>query len=335
MARKSSRSHRSSRRSSRSYRSSSSAKRARGNLKAANQQRDTATVNINVLTRAWTSQQPKWVLVSGVAGGAGAKYELHNGGVGFVNVYEVLRKSDFFNCYSPMYDQFKIDMIRVKVTPTAMPAKPEASNRYLSDRTSYTVVTAWDRTGFSIDQFKKLHENEAVANSEQHYYLLMPSEVACTTYSSSKTKNINAGSSFNIVRYLYPADNQEKGQYISTKRLEPGYTATYVQTTGNNNQGMVGIACPYYDGIEKALISDTGANIVNNDNPCNPLESSSVPFKPTFIIGVLSDEGLTHVSQAAEGTDAGSFNGAIAKLSVNLEFDISVTFRGLRKTQIV
>lgn len=164
MARKSSRSYRSSRRSRRSYRGSSSAKRARGNLKAANQQRDTATVNINVLTRAWTSQQPKWVLVKGNAGGADAEYELYNGGVGFVNIYEVLRKSDFFNCYSPMYDQFKIDMVRVKVTPTAMP-DAVTSNRYLNQRTSYTVVTAWDRTGFSADQF--------------HYQLKFPTFLEC------------------------------------------------------------------------------------------------------------------------------------------------------------
>jgi len=181
MARKSSRSYRSSRRSRRSYRGSSSAKRARGNLKAANQQRDTATVNINVLTRAWTSQQPKWVLVKGTPGGADAEYELYNGGVGFVNIYEVLRKSDFFNCYSPMYDQFKIDMVRVKVTPTAMPDSV-TSNRYLAQRTSYTVVTAWDRTGFSTDQFKKLpklaNKGENAEGQEQRYYLLMPKEVA-------------------------------------------------------------------------------------------------------------------------------------------------------------
>eukprot|EP00833_Pecoramyces_ruminatium_P004930 jgi/Orpsp1_1/1178962/evm.model.c7180000067387.1 len=315
MARKSSRSYRSSRRSRRSYRGSSSAKRARGNLKAANQQRDTATVNINVLTRAWTSQQPKWVLVKGNAGGADTEYELYNGGVGFVNIYKVLRN----HTYS--YAGFS------------------TSNRYLAQRTSYTVVTAWDRTGFSADQFKKLpkHANlgENAEGQSHHYYLLMPKEVACTTYSSSKTKNINVSSSFNIVRYLYPADNQEKGQYISTKRLAPGYTASYYQTAGNNGTDMTGIDCTCYDGVEEAFIGPADVTRVFAENPCNPVESPSVPFKPTFIIGILSDEGLTFGTNHNKGLHAGDVSGCIAKLSVNLEFDISVTFRGLRKTQIV
>lgn len=302
-------------------------------MRAANQQRDSATVNINVLTRAWASQQPKWKLVSGTAGGADSKYELHNGGVGFINVYEVLRKSDFFNCYAPMYDQFKIDMIRVKITPSAMPAKP-ASNRYINDRSTYTVITAWDRTGFSEDQFVKLYKNEADTTTDKAYYLLMPPEVACTTYSSARTKNINSGSSFNIVRYLYPSDQQEKGQYISTKKLEVGYVPHYEQCADNNNNSMAGISCPYYTGVEEDIGTNVDVSRLYKENPCNPVECVSVPFKPTLLIGILSDEGL-EASGVSSGPTAGNVTGCIAKMSVNLEFDISVTFRGLRKTQIV
>lgn len=328
-----------SRRSGRSYRSSTTIRRARGNLKAANQQKDSATVNINVLARSWTSQQPKWVLEGGQSGAATARYELYNGGVGFVNVFEILRRSDFFNCYAPMYDQFKIDMIRVKITPTNFPVNPNL-NRYLNEAKNYTIVTAWDRTGFSQDQFRKLKANEGAAagqNNPYHYYLLMPAEAACTTYSSAQTKNINTGSSFNIVRYLYPSSAQEKGQYLSTKLMEIGYTQTYLQTDGNNDSGFTGIQCPYYDGIEKSAETALDVALVNKDNPCNPLESSAIPFKPTLMLGILGTDGLTALDahKVGNGNSTGNFEGAIAKLSVNLEFDISVTFRGLRKTQIV
>ena len=292
---------RSSYRSSRSSRSgrstrSSTIRRARGNLRAANQQKDSATVNINVLARSWTSQQPKWVLTGGTAGGAQAQYEIYNGGCGFVNIFEILRRSDFFNCYAPMYDQFKVDMIRVKVTPTNFPVRQE-SDRYLAEARNYTIVTAWDRTGFSDDQFKRLKLNENAeynaVNNPYHYYFLMPPEAACTTYSSAMTKNINTGSSFNIVRYLYPSSQQEKGQYLSTKTMEVGYTQTYSETIGANNNRFTGISCPYYDNIEKAVLGLNDSTVVNSINPCNPLENPAVPFKPTFIIGILGTEGIT------------------------------------------
>lgn len=297
-------------------------------------------MNINVLSRTWTCQQPKFVLTGGTAGGATAKYELYNGGVGFVNVYEILRRSDYFNCYAPMYDQFKIDMVRVKVTPSNYPSE-EASNRYLSKSSSYTVVTAWDRTGFSLDQFKKLPADSSAAVSNlnpEHYYLLMPPEVACTTYSSAMTKNINTGSSFNIIRYLYPSTQQENGQYISTKSLKRGYSQHFSKTTGNNNTQMNGISCPYYDDVEvEAIVAPGGGDVtyVDNNNPCNPVESQAVPFKPTFLIGLLGYTGLTASDAAKEGANAGDVQGCIDQLTLNLEFDIGVTFRGLRKTQIV
>jgi hypothetical protein len=307
------------RRSSRS--SGGTVRRALGNLKSARQQKDNATVNINVMTKTSCSQQVKWIKDPGTEyGSQQAVLTPFNCGNGFINVYEVLRRSDFFNCYAPMYDQFKIDMIRAKLTPTAYPSSITVEGQ--AGSTSYTILTAWDRTGFSSDQWveKLIDERGAYSAANLHWYFLGPTNGSISSYSSAITKNVNTGSSFSIVRYLYPSTQAEKGQYLSTKSLVPTVDKTVLaQPTNANPQTYY----DYVDGSEH-----------NPDNPCDPSESTAIPFKPVLLIGILGVNDLP--SNQINGPNGNlTLGNNINPIYFNVEFDIAVTFRGLRRTQIV
>ena len=309
----------------RSYRryargSGGTVRRAIGNLKAARQQKDSATVNINILCKTECCQLVKYVYDAtqrGARNTDGAYYVPYNCGNAFVNVYDVLRRSDFFNCYAPMYDQFKIDMVRCKLTPTAYP----------NDNTSvsYTILTAWDRTGLSSDQFVLLQMDESsdVENPIKKYYFLGPAQGSISSYSSAITKNVNKGSSFSIVRYLYPSTQTEKGQYISTKTLLPSCQKV--------DDAFHKVAYDFGDHANTASTS-----LADPTNPCDPLETPMIGFKPTLLVGILGQNDLDPASKTGyAGENPFPNDNVIPNIYFNIEFDIAVTFRGLRKTQIV
>lgn len=117
------------------------------------------------------------------------------------------------------------------------------------------------------------------------------------TYSSALSKNLNQGSPFEIIRYISPSSIQEKSQYIATDSLRTWYV--------NYNENEV------------QYINDAGhENISNVDskNPCYLEKNEAIPFKPTYMIGC---QGVAQ-------------NGACI---FNVELDICVTFRGLRKSR--
>ena len=86
--------------------------KARGNYRAALQQRDASNVVINAVTT--------------ITCNSGAN------GTAFINMYDVLRRSQFFSNYAPMYDQFKINRVRVKLNAITVPYN-----------NCPTVFTAW------------------------------------------------------------------------------------------------------------------------------------------------------------------------------------------------
>ena len=95
--------------------SSGLVRRSKGNMKAANQQNDSSTVVINLMHTLYSG-------VSKVFDSYDNDGQLipHNEkylGVTPVNIFDLLRKSDFFNSYAGMYDQFKVNSIKVKITP--------------------------------------------------------------------------------------------------------------------------------------------------------------------------------------------------------------------------
>ena len=86
------------------------ARRARGNQRAANQQNDISNVTINMMKKIKTGVTGRDFVVDGVT-------TFKEIGTCALNIFELLKKSEFYQSYSNMYDQFRINRIQVKVTP--------------------------------------------------------------------------------------------------------------------------------------------------------------------------------------------------------------------------
>ena len=342
-----------------SYRRGSVASRARGNLRAAQQQNDTSEVVINLMTK----------VKSGVTGYENNDVKF-NIGTTALNIYDLLRKSEFFESYSKMYDQFRITSVKVKLTPvnwktynqfnipnlanivkydetyhvlpTAEPINPgqdytlEAANVEGKEQIvvpdvqgvnetvkvtngglfiypqALTVVTAWDRTGLDASQFYLKDDSDNLDN----VHLCTNIGDNITTYSSAKSTQLVAGANFNCTRYLYPSSNQEKSLYLATSELKPQYDVNIEDDY-------------YYYKLAKVGNARVPRGSISNDIITNLQSSPNCPFKPTFLIGILSVEPLGYQNDPVNTTNQ------IHPVLFNCEFDIGVTFRGLRKSQVV
>ncbi|OUM61265.1 hypothetical protein PIROE2DRAFT_12758 [Piromyces sp. E2] len=117
---------------------------------------------------------------------------------------------------------------------------------------------------------------------------------------------MRSSSAFNCIRYLYPSSTQEKSVFYSTYSLVPVY--------GND----------YYDYYYKTNLQSPA----DPSKLCDLMSDPSVPFKPTLLIGVLGFNDLRR------DLNNNVYN-MIRPVKFSLEFDIGVTFRGLRKSQVV
>ena len=204
-----------------------------------------------------------------------------------------------------------------------------------------TIVTAWDRTGLDTAQFKPITNgfvvnvdnknfvkvNDNVAQDHNSYTINIGDEI--TSYSSAQTKQLIGGATFNCTRYLYPSNAQEKSVYYSTSDLSQDYENDcnidpYVITSNLADYDL------YNDSMKLTSL----------------LASPNVPFKPTLMIGVLGGNNIkTNIGQIINNNNHPNYNafdpvvftgtGLIRPIKFNLEFDIGVTFRGLRKAQVV
>lgn len=107
------------------YRGSSLKRRARGNMRAATQQRDSTEVVINRVV-SLAIQFPQGADVGGST----------------VNIWQELRNSSFYSNYAPMYDQVKLCGVRAKINGSV---QGNNQNAYLTP----TIITAWDRNGIT------------------------------------------------------------------------------------------------------------------------------------------------------------------------------------------
>lgn len=162
-------------RSSRRWKSGSRL-RALGNAKAARQQRDAATVTINKIAQI-TATIPANASASSV----------------IINHWNMLRLSDYFPNYAPMYDQMKLNKIRVKLTGFRAGTAQTAN-------ISPAVILAFDRNGLNPGQ--------------------TVSPALISTYSSAQLKQWSTGNSFSMYQSIYPSTIMEKGQYIPTGSLD-------------------------------------------------------------------------------------------------------------------
>lgn len=315
-------------------------RKAIGNYKAATQQKDSTEVNLNIAHKcstAYISRSIPNIKYDEEDPSKGPQNFNFFSGVYAVNIWDLLRKSEFYQSYANMYDQVKITRIQVKCTPVQWTFNTQDNNA----QQAITVTTAWDRSGLSAEQATILTQyvanggdNEGIiglSNNTDGLYLTMNEEL--TTYSSAKTSQLNPGSSFSITRYLYPSSMQEKSAFINTADLEEWYSK-YDGQTGR----YYGIKQPnrvYTGDYDPEIPADSYLGYLRTSpamsgNPCFIMEDPAVAFKPTFLVGCQT--GTTNLSDIEQDGVNAVLTGPIV---FNLEFDVGVIFRGLRKAKIV
>lgn len=157
------------------YRHRSARRKANREASAARQQRDSCTVVINRIASV------------------GVEIPVGNGSASAViSHWNELRQSSFFPNYAPMYDQMKIEKIRVKFTGSRA-GSAQTSN------ISPAVVIAFDRNGLSASQ--------------------QVTTTTISTYSSAQLKQWSTGNAFVMYQTIYPSTIMEKGQYLPTESL--------------------------------------------------------------------------------------------------------------------
>ena len=274
-----------------------------------------------------------------------------------MNCFDLLRKSEFFTNYANMYDEFKIEKIKIKLLPTQFVQNQNNVGAYFYK--NLTVYTAWDRSGLNFGQlrFDIENANQITRINDLNYRLGNENGggVWCTigkditSYSSAESRTVNPNANTTIVRWLSPKTIQEKSQWLSTGMLKEWYTA-YDDNTGR----YYGIPCSNVNGSNtgeiisafKELIDNQGQvgaiggifdsynSTLSSENPCSLYEDPGIKFKPTLLIGVYPLDNNT----ATIHIDANPANDKVVpqnKITFNVEAEIVCTFRGLRKSKVV
>lgn len=231
-------------------------------------------------------------------------------GVTAVNVYEVLKQNPQFTSFSKLYDQVKVNGVRVKlnVVDATLTAASAASVKTIS------VVTAWDRTGLSKEQVNFYDASKtAIVRSDwdmsgASYFAPKVGKGIVNATGVSKTL-LNSFQKWTSQPFLYPSTMEEKGQYLSTSNFEDSISSYDYSTN-------------YYT-VSSDIDNTPITELFNNANPCLPFESPSCVWKPTLLIGVFksSYDSTNKVIIPYDDCDPVLFNA---------EFSIDVTFRNLK-----
>lgn len=321
----------------------SSRSRSYGNMRAAKQQADQSTFTINI-----PSTCSCFLKTNSSDPITGNEDPTTMTGIYAMNIFDQLRKSSFYQSYANMYDEFKIDRIKVKLLPTEFTyIATTGTNDTPQNYRNVTVYTAWDRTGLNADQIKLIASKlNSEGNTEQiggsgdvdGIYTTIGTNI--TTYSSAESRIVNPGANTSIVRWLNPKTMEEKGQWISTSNLKKWYE--HYDEDGGRWYGIdtgipSGGSTTVFDGdieiddqvdIEQRegnipLITDKVSinriNGVNSNNPCYLTEDPAIRFKPTLLVGVYPPVPSNKTN----------------KCKFNVETEVVCTFRGLRKAKVV
>lgn len=269
--------------------------------KVSAQQRDLAKFTINVPTKLTVFNKTVNIPTSITDN---TKFVTRTIGCYALNIYDLLRKSAFFQNYSGMFDEFKINNVSVKLTPSSYLIS--GGQRY----TAITVFTAWDRSGLEESQtFWNLSattiSNTKVGQSADAdgFYVTLGNEV--TTYSSAQSRSLNPNTNTSITRYISPKALLEKSQYLSTDSLKPWYegfdnlqgryygipveqdaAATIIGIQGGVNADA---SMPLNEQAQWATRAYRNSPAIK-ENPCFLLEDNAIAFKPTLLIGIYPQD---------------------------------------------
>jgi hypothetical protein len=313
-------------------------KRSYGQFRAAKQQADQSSFIMNIPT-TFTAKTYKENL-------AGNTYSI---GTYALNIYDLMRKSEYYKSYANMYDEFKIDNVKVKLVPTKFNVTVGQVNG--AGYQTFTVYTAWDRTGLNSRQLflntaNGVYNNDPInpnqVNSLKNYeligknndkdgvYILVGDDI--TTYSSAESKQVGLGQNSSIVRWLKPKTLQEKSQWLSTESLVPWFETydqinccyTSIPTSDVNRlyPDMIGHFWQLGNaGNVYATLSKISPAVAGN--PCFLEEDPAIKFKPILLVGLYPTDDPTVQEQTPRA------------ITFNAEVEVSCSFRGLRRARVV
>lgn len=156
---------------------------SRGEFRAALFQRDSARQILK-----WSQEQKITINANTKEGGT------------YFSAWSALRNSGFFNNFAQMYDQIKMNGVKVKITLLS------ASSSIYSATNNPVFASAWDRNGLSGSGLTQP----------------APSFTLTSSYGSAMTRPLTQGANFGVIRYIYASTMSEKSQYIATADLYNG-----------------------------------------------------------------------------------------------------------------
>lgn len=231
-------------------------------------------------------------------------------GVACIPVFDVLCRNSNFSHFKEMYDQVRLDGVKVKLNVTD--AATTVNN--VNSVKNTTIFTAWDKTGLSLNQL--VFKSSAVGNP-----VISPSDYDSSVVGSfyntigpgiSNATGIEKSILMNFQKWvnyktLYPRTMEEKSQYISTSNL-----IRFAQGINNDTQEVA---------LNGSYDNCTVNSLFSSNNVCLPFESPSYKFKPCLLVGVFQNEA-TETSIVPYGR--------CGRVLFNAEFSISVTFKDLK-----
>lgn len=278
-------------------------RKTRGNYKAAKQTRD----SMNMVIKA--NKCFSAFYQDGTSGNVNHVEE----GTAVINIYDVLRENPQFQAFIKLYDQIKVNGVKVKLN--IVDANFNLSNQ--ASLKNINVVTAWDRTGLSREQVQFADANNNIIAREDwdisgaaKFFSRIGKGIVNATGVDKSI--VNAFQRWNKTPFIYPSTMEEKGCYLSTSNFENPYTGY------NYNEGV------WYISTENDNTPIT--ELFNSSNPVFPFESPSCKWKPTLYVGVFKStfDSNSHTIKQYDNCDPILFNA---------EFSIDVTFRNMKASQ--
>ena len=167
-------------------------RQAFGNFASAMQQRDATNVVINA------QEEFKLCVPTGCTEATGVR-----------NMNAILTTSPMFFNYATMYDQFKMNAVRISVEMTYI------NNQLLNSATFPSICTAWDRNGIR-PRTVKIGPDPAPNPDNRPVGYLLPIYGTVSSYSSANERTLYYGAKWSVVRQLDASSMMEKSIYVGT-----------------------------------------------------------------------------------------------------------------------
>lgn len=197
-------------------------RRAFGNFASAMQQRDATNIVVNA--------QEEVTLI--VPNGANEATIVRN-------INSIMTTAPMFMNYATMYDQYKLNAVRVGMEMTYV------GNQLLNSATFPSICTAWDRNG--------IKPKVVTVGNDNTPGFLLPIYDTVSSYSSANEKTLYYGSRWGVVRQLDASSMMEKSVYVGTVNTKDILSNDNLYTCWNPVL-LMSLKCPRPVNVDSTVI---------------------------------------------------------------------------------